>query len=332
MKKILVTGADGFIGSHLVERLVKLGFRVRATSLYNSFNTRGWLDTLDIKIQKKIEIIKCDISDSYITDDIVKNCDVVINLAALIGIPYSYSAPESYVNTNIYGTLNLLSSSKKYKIKKFLHTSTSEIYGNPIYFPIDENHPAQAYSPYSATKISADQLVMSFYRSFDLNASIIRPFNTYGPRQSLRAVIPTIINQILKERDEIVLGSLNPKRDFSYIDDTINGFICAINSNNIKGEIINLGSGYQFSVLDTLKFISEIMGKKIKVKKEKKRYRPKKSEIFNLLSNNKKAKKLLKWKPKYYAKKGFKSGLSKTIEWYSKVENLKKYNELEYVV
>ena len=332
MKKILVTGADGFIGSHLVEKLVKFGFKVRATSLYNSFNTMGWLDTLDIKIQKKIEIIKCDISDSYMTDDIVKNCDIVINLAALIGIPYSYSAPESYVNTNIYGTLNLLSSSKKYKIKKFLHTSTSEIYGNPIYFPIDENHPAQAYSPYSATKISADQLVMSFYRSFDLNASIIRPFNTYGPRQSLRAVIPTIINQMLRGKEEITLGSIKPKRDFSYIDDTVNGFICAIKSKKIKGEIINLGSGYQFSILETVRLISSILNKKVKIKNESERVRPKKSEIYNLLSNNKKAKKLLSWKPSYTSKNGFKKGLIKTINWYSDKKNLKKYQQIDYVV
>ncbi len=331
-KKILITGADGFIGSHLVEKLYKLGFSIRATSLYNSFNSQGWLDTLDNKILKKIEIIKCDISDSSMVDTIVKKCDIVINLAALIGIPYSYSAPESYVKTNVYGTLNLLSASRKYKIKKFIHTSTSEIYGNPLYLPIDEKHPAQAFSPYSATKISADQLVMSFYRSFNLNASILRPFNTFGPRQSLRAVIPTIINQVLMGRKEIILGSTNPKRDFSYVDDTINGFINVIKSNQAKGEIINLGSGYQFSIIDTVKIISKIMGKRLKIKIDNKRVRPKKSEIYNLLSNNKKAKKLLKWKPIYCGKRGFESGLIKTVEWYSKEQNLKKFNELDYVV
>lgn len=332
MTKILVTGAEGFIGSHLVEKLIKLGFRVRATSLYNSFNTEGWLDTFDIEIRKKIEIIKCDITDTYITDDVVKNCDMVINLAALIGIPYSYSAPESYVNTNIYGTLNLLTSSKKNKVKKFIHTSTSEIYGNPLYLPIDENHPAQGYSPYSATKISADQLVMSFYRSFDLNASIIRPFNTYGPRQSLRAVIPTVINQILSGKKSVTLGLLKPKRDFSYIDDTVNGFICAIRSKKIKGETINLGSGYQFSILETVKLISSILNKKINIKNDPVRVRPKKSEIYNLLSNNQKAKKLLNWKPLYISKNGFKKGLIRTINWFSDKKNLKNYQQDNYVV
>jgi len=332
MKKILITGAEGFIGSHLTEKVSSLGYNVRATCLYNSFNSLGWLEAINKKNSKKIEIIKCDITDSNIANELVKGCDIVINLASLIGIPYSYIAPESYVNNNIYLTLNLLNACRNFKIEKFIHTSTSEVYGNPIYLPIDENHPLQAHSPYAATKISSDQLVMSYFRSFKLNATILRPFNTFGPRQSLRAVIPTIISQILNGKKNIMIGEVSSKRDISFIDDTVDGFIRSINSKKCIGETINLGTGCSFSVDDTVKIISKIIGKKISVKKDKKRLRPKSSEIFNLLSDNQKAKQLLSWKPKYVNHKGFVKGLEKTIKWYSNKKNIDKFIDLNYVV
>lgn len=325
MKKIFVTGADGFIGSHLVESLVKKGYDVKALVLYNSFNYWGWLDDINESIKKSIEVVTGDIRDPFGIDNAIKDCDVVINLAALIAIPYSYSSPSSYVDTNIKGTLNILESTKRHNIQKLIHTSTSEVYGSAQYIPIDEKHPNIAQSPYAATKIAADQLVLSYYRSFDTPAGIVRPFNTYGPRQSNRAIIPTTITQILSGSKEIRLGNTHPTRDFSYIDDTVNGIIKSINSNDIIGNVINLGSGFEISINDTIKLITEIIGKDIKVISDKIRVRKKLSEVDQLLSDNRLAKKTLKWEPKYSNIEGFKLGLQKTIEWFSNEQNRNKY-------
>ena len=253
----MVTGADGFIGSHLVERLLKKGYHVKATSYYNAFNSYGWMNTF--KKYPLLEKVQIDLVNSDSTDTLVKGCDYIFNLAALIGIPYSYKSPEAYVRNNIITTLNLLNSSKKYKIKKFIHTSTSEVYGTAKYTPIDEKHPLQAQSPYSASKMAADHMVVAHYNSFNLPATIIRPFNTFGPRQSLRAVIPTIISQAVDaKRDKILLGSLKPKRDLTFVDDTIDGFIKTLNLRK-HGNVINLGSGYSVSILELASLILKIL-------------------------------------------------------------------------
>ena len=330
MKKILVTGADGFIGSHLVESLVKKGYDVKAFVLYNSFNYWGWLDDVSDSTKSSIEVVTGDIRDPFGIDNAVKDCDIVINLAALIAIPYSYHSPSSYVDTNIKGTLNILESSKKHNIKKMIHTSTSEVYGSAQYIPIDEKHPNVAQSPYAATKIAADQLALSYFRSFDTPVGIIRPFNTQGPRQSNRAIIPTVITQILSGSNEIRLGNIHPTRDFSYVEDTVNGIIASIDSDNIIGNIINLGSGFEISINDTTKLISEIIGKDIKFISDKIRVRKKLSEVDQLLSDNNLAKNLLKWEPKYSNIEGFKLGLKKTIEWFSSEQNRNKYKSNIY--
>jgi len=327
MKKILITGAEGFIGSHLTERLVKLGYNVKAFTLYNSFNSKGWLDHCNKDIKKEFEIFRGDVRDVGSVKAAAKNCDIIVHLAALIGIPYSYYSPQSYVETNIKGTQNILEAAKDFNIEKVIHTSTSEVYGTAKFVPITEEHPLQAQSPYSASKIGADHIAKAYYSSYKLPVTILRPFNTYGPRQSIRAVIPTIIFQILKGKKFINLGSLNPKRDFSFIDDTVEAFVKAIKSPRKHGDIINIGSNFEISIKDTVLKISELMGKKISVKIDKKRLRPKTSEVNRLLASNKKAKKLIKWKPKYSGQAGFKKGLLKTIEWFSQPKNLSIYKE-----
>jgi len=327
MKKILITGAEGFIGSHLTERLVKLGYSVKAFTFYNSFNSKGWLDYFNKDIKKEFEIFSGDVRDPGSIKNAAKNCNVIIHLAALIGIPYSYYSPQSYVETNIKGTQNILETARDFNIEKVIHTSTSEVYGTAKFVPITEEHPLQAQSPYSASKIGADQIASSYYSSYKLPLTILRPFNTYGPRQSTRAVIPTIIFQILKGSTSINLGSLNPKRDFTFIDDTVEAFVKTIKSSRKHGEIINIGSNFEISIKDTVKTISELMGKKINIKTEKKRLRPKTSEVNRLLASNSKAKKLIKWQPKYSGKSGFKKGLLKTIEWFSKPKNLSIYKD-----
>jgi len=327
MKKILITGAEGFIGSHLTERLVKLGYSVKAFTFYNSFNSKGWLDYCNRDIKKEFETFSGDVRDTGSIRNAAKNCNVIIHLAALIGIPYSYYSPQSYVETNIKGTQNILETARDFNIEKVIHTSTSEVYGTAKFVPITEEHPLQAQSPYSASKIGADQIALSYYSSYKLPLTILRPFNTYGPRQSIRAVIPTIIFQILKGRTSINLGSLNPKRDFTFIDDTVEAFVKTIKSSKKHGEIINIGSNFEISIKDTVKTISELMGKKINIKTEKKRLRPKTSEVNRLLASNSKAKKLIKWQPKYSGKSGFKKGLLKTIEWLSKPKNLSIYKD-----
>ena len=324
-KKILITGGGGFIGSHLIETLIKNGYSVRTIVPYNPDNSWGWIDSFEPNIKKNLEVISGDICDQNLVIKLVKNVDIIFHLAALISIPYSYLSPRSYISTNIIGTLNLLEAIKISNVELFVQTSTSEVYGSSQYSPIDEKHPLNAQSPYAATKIASDQLALSYYRSFDLPVSIIRPFNTFGPRQSLRAFIPTIITQILSNKKKIRLGNLNSKRDFSYVSDTVRGFAACIGKNRCLGKTINLGTGVAFSMQETLDYITECIGKDVIFEIDKKRLRPKKSEVDHLLASNNYAKKIINWEPKFKNKLGFKKGLQQTIEWFSKPENVKLY-------
>jgi dTDP-glucose 4,6-dehydratase len=330
MKKILITGASGFIGSHLTEKLVNLGYFVRVIVPYNVENSWGWLDYLDTKIKKNLEVISGDICDQDLINKSVKDVDVVFHLAALISIPYSYISPRSYASVNITGTLNLLEAARTHSVELIVNTSTSEVYGSSQYSPIDELHPLNAQSPYAASKIAADQLCLSYNKSFNLPVTIIRPFNTFGPRQSLRAAIPTMITQVIINEKEINLGNLISKRDFSYVDDTVMGFVSCLSNKKCIGEVINLGSGYDFSMQEVLLIIEDILNKKLKVNVDQKRIRPEKSEVNHLLSNNTKAKKLLNWEPQFKGKKGFEEGIRKTIEWFGKKENLSLYKSNIY--
>lgn len=332
MKKILVSGADGFIGSHLVESLVHLGYNVKAFTLYNSFNKWGWLDSLDKSVLSEIDVFSGDIRDPYGVKNAMEGCDTVLHLAALIAIPYSYHSPDTYIDTNIKGTLNVLQAARSLNVERIIHTSTSEVYGTARFVPITEEHPLQGQSPYSASKIGADQLAYSFYTSFELPVITIRPFNTYGPRQSARAVIPTIITQLANGLDVLKLGSIHPTRDFNYVQDTVDGFIAALKAENAFGETINLGSNFEISIGDTVNVIAELMNKSITIETDDKRLRPKDSEVERLWADNKKAADLLHWKPKYGGLEGFKAGLSKTIEWFSKPENLSNYKSDIYNV
>lgn len=315
--KILVTGADGFIGSHLVDRLISDGYNVTALCQYNSFNSVGNLSYIEKKKLKSLEIIFGDIRDKNFIEKNFKKKNFIFHLAALIGIPHSYESYYSYLDTNVLGTLNILDHVRK--TDSFLvHTSTSEVYGSAQYFPMDEKHPINAQSPYAATKVAADQLSMSFQRSYGLPITTIRPFNTFGPRQSNRAIIPTIINQAISGSKFINLGNINTTRDLTYVSDTVDGFIrCIANSNKIIGDTINLGSGYDISIKNLAKRIIKIFDKNLKVKTDKNRIRPKKSEVSKLLSSNKLAKSKLKWTPKYSGKKKLDLGLKKTIKWFS---------------
>ena len=324
-KLILVTGADGFIGSHRSEELVRQGYKVRAFVLYNSFNSWGWLDTVSKEIRENIEVFAGDIRDPHGVKEAMKGCDVVLHLAALIAIPYSYHSPDTYVDTNVKGTLNILQAARELGVKHIIHTSTSEVYGTARFVPITEDHPLQGQSPYSASKIGADQMAFSFYSSFKLPVTIIRPFNTYGPRQSARAVIPTIITQIAKGQHLIKMGSISPTRDFNYVKDTVGGFIAAMKSENGIGEVINLGSNFEISIGDTVKLIAEVMGRKIEIITEEVRLRPENSEVERLWASNSKAEKLLNWKPEYAGLDGFKHGINETINWFTQSENLKSY-------
>ena len=325
MGKVLVTGADGFIGSHLTEDLVRRGYNVRAFVLYNSFNSLGWLDQSPLDIKKQIEIIAGDVRDPHGVKSAMQGCDIVFHLAALIAIPYSYQSPDSYIDTNIKGTLNVVQAARELGVSKVIHTSTSEVYGTANFVPITEKHPLQGQSPYSASKIGADQIAMSFYTSFGTPVSIIRPFNTYGPRQSTRAVIPTIITQIAGGQRKIKLGALEPTRDFNYIEDTVSGFIEIAKSEATIGEVINIGNNYEISIGDTSDLIAEIMSEDIDFETETDRLRPDKSEVFRLWCDNSKAKNLINWQPKYSGKKGLKEGLRKTIEWFTVKEHLHHY-------
>lgn len=324
-KKILITGSEGFIGSHLVEHLVKKGYSVKAFVLYNSFNSTGWLEYIDKKVLSNLEIIFGDVRNIDSTKQAVANCSSVIHLASLIGIPYSYDTPQSYIDTNIKGTLNILQSSLKNDIDSFIHTSTSEVYGNAKSFPINENSSLIGQSPYSASKIAADQIAYSFYCSYDLPVKIIRPFNTYGPRQSLRAIIPSIISQVLfSNKKNIYLGSLFPKRDLNFIFDTVKAYELMHINKKVTGETINIGSGYEISIKDLANLISGLCNKNIHFKVDKKRIRPNNSEVVRLLCDNHKAKKLLNWSPKYKGISGLREGLLETIEW------IKNNNQLGY--
>jgi len=329
-KKILVTGADGFIGSHLTEELVRCGYDVRAFVFYNSFNSWGWLDHSEPAIKKNMEIFAGDIRDPYGVKQAMKGCDVVFHLAALIGIPYSYHSPDTYVDTNVKGTLNIVQAARELGVAKVIHTSTSEVYGTARFVPITEEHPLQGQSPYSASKIGADQMAMSFYLSFNTPVSIVRPFNTYGPRQSARAVIPTVITQIATGKKNIKLGALHPTRDFNYVKDTVEGFIAVAKSDKTIGEVINIGSNYEISIGETVKLIAELMNVKINLKTDAKRIRPQNSEVERLWAENAKAKILAKWEPACGQREGFRKGLKETIEWFINPDNLKRYKPGEY--
>jgi len=321
MNKILVTGADGFIGSHLTEELIKQGYEVRAFVFYNSFNSWGWIDSFPEDIKNKIEIFAGDIRDPNGVRIAMESCDTVFHLAALIGIPFSYHSPDSYVDTNIKGTLNILQAAKLLNTKRVLVTSTSEVYGTAQYVPIDEKHPFQGQSPYSATKIGADRIAESFFRSFELPVTIVRPFNTYGPRQSARAVIPTIISQLLNGIEEIILGDLTPIRDFVYVKDTVNGFIEIAKSQKTIGEEINIATQSEISIGDLAQTIINIINPHAKIICDKQRIRPEKSEVKRLCGSNEKLKKLTNWQQMY----SLKDGLKETIDWFSNKENLKGY-------
>ncbi|MBA7529904.1 dTDP-glucose 4,6-dehydratase [subsurface metagenome] len=320
-KSILITGAGGFIGSHLVEELVKKGCKVRAFVHYNSFNRWGWLDYVDKKIKNSIEIFAGDVRDPNGVKESMRNIDVVFHLAALIGIPYSYHSPDTYVDTNIKGTLNILQAARDLSTEKVICTSTSEVYGTAQFVPITEEHPINPQSPYSATKASADFLALSFNRSFSLPVSIIRPFNTYGPRQSARAIIPTIITQIASGKTRIKLGSISPKRDLTYVKDTIEGFIKIAESEKSIGKVINIGSNFAISIEDLAIMISKLMNTEIKIEEEAQRQRPEKSEVEKLWADIANAKRLLEWSPKFTLKQG----LKETINWFSDQDNLRFY-------
>lgn len=324
-KKILITGADGFIGSHLTEELIRQGYSVKAFVYYNSFNSWGWLDSAPDKIKCEIETFSGDIRDPHGVKEAMKGCDTVLHLASLIAIPYSYHSPDTYVDTNIKGTLNILQSARELGISKVVHTSTSEVYGTAQYVPIDEEHPLQGQSPYSASKIGADQMALSFYRSFETPVAVIRPFNTYGPRQSARAVIPTIISQLASGNRKIKLGAVHPTRDFNYVKDTVRGFISVMNHKESIGEVINIGSNFEVSIGETAELIAEVMDTDIEIITDKIRMRPEKSEVERLWANNQKAKQLIGWEPMYGGKEGFKKGLKETAEWFTNKQNLSHY-------
>ncbi len=322
-KKVLVTGADGFIGSHLTELLLAEGYEVRALSVYNSFNYWGWLD--DIK-HPRLEVVSGDVRDAAFCRHITEGCSIVFHLAALIAIPYSYVAPDSYVDTNIKGTLNMCQAARDCGVERLIVTSTSEVYGTAQYVPIDERHPRQPQSPYSATKIGADAIAMSFYNAFNLPVVIARPFNTYGPRQSARAIIPTIITQIANGAREIKVGDLTPTRDFNFVKDTCRGFLALANAVNVEGQEINIATGTEVSMADTLKLIAELMNADVEYIVDKERLRPSRSEVFRLCGDNTKIKMLTGWQPQY----SLADGLQETIAWFTCKENLSKYKSNIY--
>ena len=330
--KILVTGADGFIGSHLTEELVRQGHKVRAFVMYNSFNSWGWLDHSELSLKGNFEVFQGDIRDPHGVKKAMEGCDKVLHLAALIAIPYSYHSPDTYIDTNVKGTLNVLQAARELGVKRLIHTSTSEVYGTARFVPITEEHPLQGQSPYSATKIAADQLAYSFYASFGLPVVIARPFNTYGPRQSARAVIPAIITQIASGQQLIRLGAVSPTRDFNFVHDTVAGFIAALNSDEGLGEAVNFGSNFEISIADTVQLIAEAMNVEVEIITDKLRLRPENSEVERLWASNAKAKKLFGWQPAFGGREGFKLGLAKTAEWFSKPDNLRGYKSEIYNV
>ena len=324
-KKVLVTGADGFIGSHLTEHLVASGVDVRAFVYYNSFNSWGWLDEADAQIKQSLDVFAGDIRDPHGVRTAMKGCDVVLHLAALIAIPYSYHSPDTYVDTNIKGTLNVVQAARELGVQRVVHTSTSEVYGTARFVPITEAHPLQGQSPYSASKIGADQLALSFHASFETPVAVIRPFNTYGPRQSARAVIPTIITQIAAGHRQIKLGAIHPTRDFNYVQDTVRGFVAVAQCDEAIGRVINIGSKYEVSVGDTARLIAELMGREVEFTSDEQRLRPAGSEVERLWADNTLARELVGWTPEFPGLDGLRQGLRNTIDWFGVTENLRRY-------
>jgi len=331
-KRVLVTGADGFIGSHLAEALVGQGANVRALAIYNSFSSRGWLDQTPADVRDKINIVVGDIRDPHFVREIAHGCEIILHLAALISVPFSYVSPQSFVETNVVGTLNVLQAARDCGVSRVVSTSSSEVYGTARYVPIDETHPLNAQSPYAATKIAADQLALSFQRTFGTPVIVLRPFNTFGPRQSMRAVIPAIIIQIAGGSRTIKLGSLHPTRDFSFISDTVRGFMHAAVADDGIGEVVNTGSGFEISIGDTVALIAEIMDAKVQIERSNERVRPAASEVERLFAGITKAETVLGWKPNYAGLDGFRRGLTDTIAWFSDTAKLNLYRTGEYAV
>ncbi len=330
--RVLVTGADGFIGSHVVEALVARGAQVRAMALYNSFGTAGWLDRIDPSVRESIDVVWGDVRDPFGVKQAMSGCHTVLHLAALIAIPYSYHAPAAYVDTNVTGTLNVVQAARELGTDRVVHTSTSEVYGSAQFVPITEDHPLVGQSPYSASKIGADQLALSYFRSFDTPVAVIRPFNTYGPRQSARAVIPTIITQIASGQRQIKLGALSPTRDFSFVQDTAQAFLAVAEADACLGEVVNFGSGFEISVEDTASLIAQVMGAEIEITCEAERLRPEKSEVDRLFAGVEKAHRLTGWQPKHGGVEGFRRGLEQTAAWFSDPTNLALYDPRRYAV
>lgn len=331
-KKFLITGADGFIGSHLTEELVRRGCDVRAFVQYNSFNSWGWLDHSDQRIRDSLEVFAGDIRDPHGVRNAMEGCDVVLHLAALIAIPYSYHSPDTYIDTNVKGTLNVVQAARMLGVDRVVHTSTSEVYGTARFVPITEEHPLKGQSPYSASKIGADQIAMSFHASFGIPVAVIRPFNTYGPRQSARAVIPTVITQLAAGARTVKLGSLHPTRDFNFISDTVAGFIAVAESDAAVGEVVNIGSNYEISIGDTVALIAETMGVEVAIETEDARLRPVLSEVERLWADNSKAERLTGWKPQYAGRDGLRRGLGETARWFQDPANLALYKSKGYVI
>ena len=331
-RKVLITGADGFIGSHLTEELVRRGCCVRAFVYYNSFDSWGWLDHSPKDVQDSIEVFQGDIRDPYRVKAALQGCSVVFHLAALVAIPFSYCSPDAYIDTNVKGTLHILQAARELETERIIQTSTSEVYGTAQFIPISEKHPLRAQSPYAASKIAADQLALSFYLSFSTPVSIIRPFNTYGPRQSSRAVIPTIITQIAKGERFIKLGSLVPTRDFNFVNDTVRGFWEVACCDEALGEEVNIGSNYEVSIGETVLMIAKVMNADIEAVTDQKRIRPEKSEVQRLYADISKAERLFGWEPEFGGKDGFRKGLALTADWYLNAENQKRYKTSGYVI
>ncbi len=328
--RVLVTGADGFIGSHLTEALVRAGYEVRAFVMYNSFGSWGWLDRCADDIRGRFDVFAGDVRDPHGVRTAMQGCDAVLHLAALIAIPYSYHSPDTYVDTNVKGTLNVVQAARALGVSRVVHTSTSEVYGTARFVPMTEDHPLQGQSPYSASKIGADQIAMSFYTSFDTPVVTLRPFNTYGPRQSARAVIPTIITQIANGERRIKLGATHPTRDFSYVADTVAGFIAALRAPDVVGHVVNLGSGFEISIGDTARAIAEAMEVDVEIVSDDQRVRPEKSEVERLFASNAKAKAVLGWAPHFGGADGFRRGLEETIAWFRDARNLEGYRATVY--
>lgn len=324
-KKVLVTGADGFIGSHLVEHLVRQGIDVKAFVYYNSFNSWGWLDDSDDAVKQSIEVFSGDIRDPHGVRTAMQGCDVVLHLAALIAIPYSYHSPDTYIDTNIKGTLNVVQAARELGVERVVHTSTSEVYGTARFVPITEAHPLQGQSPYSASKIGADQIAASFQASFETPVSIIRPFNTYGPRQSARAVIPTIITQIALGARQVKLGAVHPTRDFNFVRDTVRGFVAVAEADAAVGQVVNIGSNYEISIGDAARLIAEVMGRDVEIGNDEQRLRPPASEVERLWADNALARELTGWVPEYAGVDGLRRGLAETVAWFAEPANLRRY-------